>query len=280
MNDTAEYAALAAAIGEAARAAGAIALDFFEHGGKTRATVEYKDGGSPVSEADIAVDRFLHARLTALAPEAGWLSEESADDPVRLDKGRVFVVDPIDGTRAFINGDRRWGVAIALVGAGRPLAGVLYMPALDELYTAALGSGAARNGLAIRASTQSTLGGARIAGPKKALDALTAKFSIEQEPRIPSLAYRLARVASGELDAALASTDAWDWDIAAADLIVREAGGSLTGLDGRPPQYNLPRPRHGILAAAGQGIHAPLMEALRAVVPANVSAPAPQAKTS
>ena len=260
---------LAAAMREIAVAAGVLALDFFEHGAKTSAVIEYKDGGSPVSEADIVVDRYLHERLTALWPDAGWLSEESADDRKRLNRQSCFVVDPIDGTRAFIQGDRRWGIAIALVEGGRPLAGVLHMPALAETFVATAGGGATLNGASICASRRKALAGARIAGPKKALEALGQHgHAVVAEPRVPSLAYRLALVGSGQIDAALASTDAWDWDIAAADLIVRESGGVLTLMDGQSPQYNLAHPRHGVLAAAGACLHASLVEAMRAIIPA------------
>lgn len=253
-------------------AAGAIALDFFEHGGKTRAAVEYKEGGSPVSEADIAVDRYLHEHLTGLLPGVGWLSEESADDKLRIDRPLCFVVDPIDGTRAFIQGDRRWGVAAALVENGLPVAGIVHMPALAETFLATAGGGATLNGVPIHASQRRALAGARIAGPKKALEALdNFGHPIVHEPRVPSLAYRLAMVAAGRIDGALASTDAWDWDIAAADLIVREAGGALTMMDGDAPRYNLAHPRHGVLAAAGAGLHPPLLAAMRAVIAAHRS---------
>ncbi|MDP4593305.1 MAG: 3'(2'),5'-bisphosphate nucleotidase CysQ [Beijerinckiaceae bacterium] len=266
MADLSNLTGLAARMGEKAVEAGAIALDYFEHGGKTSASVSYKDGGSPVSAADIAVDDYLRAQLCPLAPDAGWLSEESTDDPARLGKDDVLVVDPIDGTRAFINGDKRWGVAIALVRNGRPVAAALYMPALQELYLAARGSGATCNGIALRASGKQDLDGATVGGPKKALDAMADRgMGIIAEPRVPSLAYRLARVGSGAVDAGLASTNAWDWDIAAADLIIREAGGLLTGLDGEQPLYNQPVPRHGILAAAGPALHPVLVAAVLAI---------------
>ncbi len=235
LNISSDMPALAAAMSEASQAAGEIALKFFRTGDKTSADVSYKDGGSPVSEADLAVDRYLHERLRALLPDAGWLSEESLDNPARLISPYVLVVDPIDGTRAFIQGDGRWGVAIALVADERPLAAVLHMPALRETFVAVAGSGASLNGAPLRASARAELAGARIAGPKKALEALGKQgFDIVQEPRIPSLAYRLALVATGRLDGAMASTDAWDWDIAAADLLVREFG-RIADANGRRP---------------------------------------------
>jgi len=269
----APFSALAACMGEIAVRAGAIALDYFSPGGKTSATITLKDGGSPVSEADLAVDRFLREKLGGLAPDAGWLSEESTDEPARLERQSLFIVDPIDGTRAFIAGDNRWGISLALVSDARPVAAALYMPAIGELYLAASGSGATLNGASIRATNHALLSGANVGGPRKTLEAMiNGRTGIIAEARVPSLAYRLARVGSGAIDAALASTNAWDWDIAAADLIVLEAGGLLTGLDGSQPRYNRERPRHGVLAAAGPRLHKPLLAAVQSIQHAN---PAP-----
>jgi len=250
----------------AAREAGEHALCFFRSGEKTSARVDYKDGGSPVSEADLAANEILRQRLEQLMPGAGWLSEETADEAVRLEKSRVFIVDPIDGTRAFVNGDPRWGVSVALVENGVPLAGALYMPALGEMYEAWRGGGAARNGHPITASGRAALAHARLAAPAKAFPELEKQgLNLVREPRVPSLAYRLAKVASGEIDCAIASTNAWDWDIAAADLLIREAGGVLSDLEMRPPVYNNPVPRHGVLTAAPVPLHGELVAAIRRI---------------
>jgi myo-inositol-1(or 4)-monophosphatase len=172
------------------------------------------------------------------------------------------VVDPVDGTRAFIAGLPDWCVVAALVEHGRPIAGALYAPATDELFVAAAGHGARKNGVPIRASERATLEGARVSGPRSGVERLTKSAGIVALPRIHSLALRLARVASGELDGALAGAHSHDWDHATADIIVRESGGILTGFDGAPPVYNRAQPIHGALAAAGAALHPLLMAAL------------------
>lgn len=255
--------ALLAAMTLAARDAGAEALAFFRHGERTRADVKNKEGGSPVTEADMLVDRLLRAKLGDMLPEAGWLSEETADTRDRLERRAVFIVDPIDGTRAFVTGDPRWAVSVALVIDGSPRLGVLELPALAETYTAAHGLGARLGGRPLSAAAREDLAGARIAGPKFLLDELRrGGVPFSAEPKIPSLAYRFAKVANGSLDAALASTNAHDWDIAAADLILRESGGLVTDLRGRVPVYNSPDPRHGVLTAAPRAIGGQLNAAL------------------
>lgn len=264
------YHGLLQAMVLAAHEAGELTLGYFREGYQTAARVEYKDGGSPVSEADLAADRLLLQRLAPLEPSAGWLSEETADNAERLQRRRVFVVDPIDGTRAFIKGDNRWGISMALVEDGRPVIGIVHMPALRETYAAIRGGGAKLNGVPISVSARPHLKGARFAGPVKAMEGLEEQgFAIVREPRVPSLAYRLARIASGDLDAAVASTSAWDWDIAAADLLIREAGGQLTDLDLREPAYNAPEPRHKALTAAAPQLHADLVEAMRKIAAAS-----------
>lgn len=257
---------LVEAMTRAALEAGDLALRYFKEGANTSASIDYKDGGSPVSEADLAVDALLKARLTPLVQGSGWLSEETADNPERLSRTQVFIVDPIDGTRAFIKGDPRWGVSLALVENGRPVRAVLHMPALRETYVAIAGEGAELNGAPLRASPRPDLKGARFAGPVKAMEALDQQgYAVEREPRVPSLAYRLAMVASGALEAAVASTNAWDWDIAAAHLLIAEAGGRLTDLDMTEPVYNATQPRHNALTAAAPQLHDELVAAIRKI---------------
>jgi myo-inositol-1(or 4)-monophosphatase len=249
-----DAAAMTAALADAVREAGALAL------AKFRATYKSwtKDANSPVSEVDIAVDEFLHARLSAIDPACGWLSEESVDAPARLDCPTVWIVDPIDGTRAFIAGKTDWAVSAALIGNGRPLAAALFAPAEDNLFLATAGGGATLNGRTLTAQGQ-RLEGARTAGPKPRLDAL-AGLGIVALPKVHSLALRLARVAQGTIDIAIAGGNSHDWDIAAADLIVHEAGGRLTGFDGRNPTYNRPNPVHGALVAASNARHTALLQ--------------------
>jgi len=223
-----------------------------------------KGASSPVCEADIAVDKLLRARLGDAEPGIGWLSEESADDPARLAARFVWIVDPIDGTRAYIAGLSEWAVSAALVEDGRPVVACLFAPVTDEFFAATAGGGATRNGAAIAASPGKELGGIRIAGPKNFLEKLPA-FTPPAAivPRIPSLALRLARIANGTIDAAIAGGNSHDWDLAAADLLVHEAGGALTPFDGAPLIYNRPEPRHGMLVAAGRDRHAALLQLLK-----------------
>jgi len=244
----------------AVREAGALALTTFRTPLKT--WTKHRD--SPVSEADIAVDALLKQRLSGARPDFGWLSEETEDDPRRMQAAMVWVVDPIDGTRAYIAGYEDWSISAALVAGGRPIAAAVYAPVAEQLFVAADGEGATINGVAIAASEGADLDGARIAGPQGFLNRLsTERPAIVAMPKVHSLALRMARVASGDLDAALASGNAHDWDLAAADLLVHEAGGALTALDGRHLAYNQPTPRHGTLVAAGRSRHEILIEVVR-----------------
>lgn len=166
---------LSAAVRDAARQAGALALPHFRAGEQTAARLWYKGQSSlgqssPVTEADIALDTFLKEHLTGLFPEAGWLSEETADDPARLERSHVWVVDPIDGTRAFASGHPDWAISIALVKDGMPVLGVLHAPIHEQTYEAILGGGAWRNGQRLRLSGTAAPTPARVAGPKPLVD--------------------------------------------------------------------------------------------------------------
>jgi myo-inositol-1(or 4)-monophosphatase len=222
-----------------------------------------KSGDSPVSEADIAVNDFLVTRLAALAPQAGWLSEETEDDLVRTESGALWVVDPIDGTRAYLDGRADWTISVALVEDGRPSLAALYAPVTDEMFLGERGRGATLNGIRLRASAGDTLNGARLAGPQSYLNRL-AQMSPQVLPhaKVHSLALRIAKVAAGEFDGAFASRNSHDWDLAAADLLVHEAGGTLTDFSGRALRYNQAEPVHGALIAAGQARHGALIDLL------------------
>ena len=241
---------------DAALKAGAIAMRDFRPGERTLAPVNFKRGGSPVTGADLAVDAYLLERLPAAFPEAGWLSEETADDLARLDRAELIIVDPIDGTRAFFVGDPRWAVSIAFVSDGRPIAGVVHAPALGETYAAAYGCGAHARRSPARDDPPAPRPRPAAGGPKALIAAVSAASGVEWEvvPRIPSLALRLARVAGGEPDLAFASTDSHDWDIAAADVVLREAGAELVGVRGRSLEYNARHTRRGALAACRAGL--------------------------
>lgn len=223
---------------------------------------------SPVSEGDIAVNNLLHARLGALVPQAGWLSEETEDDLAGRTVQCAWVVDPIDGTRAYIAGKPDWTISVALVEDGRPQLAALYAPVTDEMFLGVAGSGAARNGVSITVSDGAGLAGARLAGPKRYLDRL-ASLSPDTlpQPKVHSLALRLTRVAQGALDLAFASPGSHDWDLAAADLLVHEAGGAMTDLTGRPLRYNQPHTAHNALLAAGGARHGTLIDLMRNRLP-------------
>lgn len=246
--DTATLATAAddlALLRDAAREAGAIAMRYF---GKNP-EVWMKGGTSPVSEADYAADAYLRETLLAARPDHGWLSEETTDDPARLEARRTFVVDPIDGTRAFLDGRSTWCVSAALVEDGRPIAGVLECPAIGETYWALPGQGAYRNGERIRVRAPASV--LEVAGPKPLLDRIPASWQdrVRRASYIPSLAYRLTMIAAGALDGTFVKPNAHDWDIAAAALILHEAGGRLLDRHGRTPGLAGSETRHGALVA-------------------------------
>lgn len=241
------------------REAGALAASTF--GGTYKSWT--KGGGSPVSEADIAVDDFLRERLPRLLP-AAWLSEETEDDRARLDATRLWIVDPIDGTRAYVAGLPDWAVSVALVENGRPVAAALFAPMDDGFYLALAGEGTTLDGVPMTASLSADFGAARVAGPKRRIDQFARSApDIIAEPKVHSLALRIARIATGRLDVAFAGPDSHDWDLAAADLLVHEAGGLLTTYDGQPLVYNRADARHGALLAAGRVRHGRLVDILR-----------------
>lgn len=230
---------------DAAREAGAIAMRYF---GKNP-EVWMKGGTSPVSEADYAADAYLRETLLKARPDYGWLSEETADDLVRLNARRTFVVDPIDGTRAFLEGNSTWCVSVAVVEQGKSLAGVLDCPAKGEIYWAVPGGGAFCNGdrIAVRPIADQP----EIAGPKALVDQLPVDLlqRIRRVTYVPSLAYRLAMIASGTIDASFVKPNSHDWDIAAAGLILNEAGGGLLDTEGLAPLFAREEVRHSALAA-------------------------------
>jgi myo-inositol-1(or 4)-monophosphatase len=250
-----EYGGHAERLAQAVREGGELALKTFR--GTLRSWTKGKD--SPVTEADIAVNDLLHDRLNGA--DFGWLSEESADDAARLAARRVWVVDPIDGTRAYLAGLPDWTVVAALVEDGRPVAAAIYAPVTDELFVASAGGGARCNGVAIAATGGEALEGARLSGPRGFLERIRAASpAIVATPRVHSLALRFTRVAQGALDAAIASGNSHDWDLAAADLLVHEAGGLLTTLSGQTLTYNREKPVHAPLVAAGRARHTQLVE--------------------
>ncbi len=212
-----------------------------------------------VCEVDLAVDELLRARLSALLPDAGWLSEETADDLARLSANRVWVVDPIDGTRDFLRHRPGWAISVALVENGQPVIGVLDAPIRDEHWLAVKDKGATLNGKIIAASDRTDLAGARV--PADDLPKVDRHLTMVHKPN--SIALRIAMVAAGDAD--LLATFRWgnEWDIAAATIIAREAGARITDSLGRKLRFNTPAGEaFGVLATA-PGIHQAAAEHLR-----------------
>ncbi len=242
-----------ALIADAARQAGRLALETRAQGLK----IERKPGGSPVTNGDLAVDAFLRSYLGGVRAHYGWLSEETPDSPERLQAERLFIVDPIDGTSAYIKGRPWFVISIAVVQAGRPVAAAIYAPVADELYTAVQGEGAARDGAPIRSSGASALEACRMVG-----DAALFRRPEWREPwpemqieRRNAIAYRMALVGAGDFDAAVSLGWKHDWDIAAGDLIAREAGAQVSDAHGRPLLFNTPRAQNDGLICAAPLLH-------------------------
>jgi len=246
---------------EAARAAGAVALGY---AGRLVRSWD-KSPNNPVSEADIALDRLLQERLLDARPDDGWLSEETADDPDRLARPRVWVVDPIDGTRDFLRGRTGWAVSIALVEDGRPVLGAICAPARRQLFLAEAGAGATLNGEPIRVSDRASVAGCRIPADRSTIDAAywPERWPAEAVEKPNGLALRIAKVASGEADAFFEGRPMGEWDIAAAGLILEEAGGVVTDRDGGPLRFNKPVPRLKGVVAAAPGLHAEVLRRVR-----------------
>ena len=241
----------------ATREVGDMAMARWRGEGKT-VDVQYKSPNNPVSDVDLAVDARLKAVLGAIAPEAGWLSEETADNTNRLSCRAMWCVDPIDGTRDFIRGRPGWAVSVALVVDGAPEFGVLYAPALDELWVAQRGQGATLNGETLHASQRTEFSGSRV--PADALPRVDNDLVIVTKPN--SIALRMALVADDRAD--LVATLRWgfEWDVAAATLIATEAGAMVTDAFGDPLLFNTPGAQAFGVIACAPGIHRAVVDRL------------------
>lgn len=242
---------------EICREAGDIAMSQWPGAGHALESWE-KTSGSPVCVADLEVDAFLKRELAALLPAAGWLSEETVDHPERLEKGLCWLVDPIDGTRDYIRGRKGWAVSVALISAERPLLGTLVAPARGETWSATAGQGAWRNGLRLQASTRQQLTGARV--PADTLPPEDQDLTTVEKPN--SIALRIAMVAAGEADLVATLRWGYEWDVAAAALIAREAGAAATDAFGKPLGYNKRDPRAFGLLVSAPAIHKAAVERL------------------
>ena len=245
---------------DAVRTSGEIAKGYFN----AAPEVWEKSGGQgPVTEADLHVNRQLSADLQGARPDYGWLSEETEDGDSRLTTDRQFVVDPIDGTRSFINGSKDWAHSVAIVENGLPVAAAIFLPMRDRLYTAAIGQGATCNDLPLTAAPDKPIETAQILSAKPNMDPKYWSGLVPPFERVfrSSLAYRLALVGEGRFDGMLTLRPTWEWDVAAGTLIVQEAGGTVTDQIGQTPRFNNAHPQINGMVAAG-GVHPILIDAL------------------
>lgn len=245
---------------EAAQEAGHIAARF----AGTAQVWDKPDGAGPVTEADLAVNDMLERELRNARPDYGWLSEETTDNSDRLSRERVFIIDPIDGTRSFIEGSNTWAHSLAIAENGKVISAVVFLPMRDKLYHAEHGNGAFLNDIGIAPSTRTTLGGAHLLAARPIMDAQHWHGGVPDLKRShrPSLAYRTALIAEGRYDAMITLRPTWEWDIAAGNLILQEAGAITSDRYGEPLLFNNPDPRVAGIVAGGQGVHKGLIMAL------------------
>lgn len=244
------------------KGAGEVALRF---AGNDPKSWEKPDGAGPVTEADLAVNDFLEGTLRSARPDYGWLSEESTDTADRLTKDRVFIVDPIDGTRSFQEGSRTWAHSVAVCTDGQITAGAVYLPQRDLLYTAALGQGAFLNGEPLAVSAKQAIADAEVLATKPVLSEAHWPHGVPAFRRShrPSLAYRLGLVGQGRFDAMLTFRPTWEWDVAAGAIIVSEAKGVCTDRKGANLRFNNASAQLDGMVASSSTLHNELMSALR-----------------
>lgn len=248
---------------QAAREAGAIISGYYD------GTVEVREKGhdNPLTAADLESNARIRSLVAAAFPDDGWLSEETADSTERLTRRRVWVVDPLDGTKEFIQHIPEFCVCIALVEDGRPVVGVEYNPATSRLYVAARGRGTTMNGQPVRVSPTAVVAEARVMASRSE-DKRGEWDPFKAHCRVVltgSVAFKLAELSAGNGDATFTLTPKNEWDICAGSILVEEAGGKVTGLDGRPLVFNQPSPlRPGMIASNGV-LHDGLLALIREV---------------
>ena len=250
----------------AARASGDIAKGYF---GNRPQVWDKADNAGPVTAADLAVNEMLENELQAARPDYGWLSEETEDHDARLSTESLFIVDPIDGTRAFIEGSNDWAHSIAVVKDGIVTAGVVYVPMHDLMFTATLGGGAFLNGKKLQTSNNADMSVATVLSSKANFEGRfwrDGKAPIAKRHFRSSLAYRLSLVAQARFDAMLTLRPTWEWDIAAGALMVTEAGGIVSNHCGDPLKFNNPMPHVAGVVAAGP-VHADLVAGIAPLAP-------------
>jgi len=228
-----------------------------------RIKAELKASGDPVTAADIELDKVL--RKTLVDADDGWLSEETDDDLTRLKKRRVWIVDPLDGTREFVDGIDEWCISVALVSDGQVTAAGIYNPAADRLFLGSTQTGVTLNGRPVATSTQATLTGARILASRTEVGkGLWERFADSEFTIVPvgSVAYKLALIAAGLADATFTLVPKNEWDVAAGTFLVTAAGGKVIDTQGRTLTFNRPRTLRAGLVAAGPKLFSPLNEML------------------
>lgn len=247
---------------EAARAAGEVAMRYWRNAPKSWD----KSDASPVTEADLACNDLIQGILRRARPSYGWLSEETPDDTARLDTEYQFIIDPIDGTRAFIAGEKHFSHSLAVAQNGQITAAVVYLPALDKLYTATNTGPALRDGQPIQCSQKSLADGANILTSKHSLDPEHWRATPPDFQRSfrASLAYRLCLVADGSFDGMITFQDAWEWDIAAGSLIASQAGARVTDKRGQALRFNAPGAQSAGTFACAPLLHADLIPLVKA----------------
>jgi myo-inositol-1(or 4)-monophosphatase len=250
---------------EVAREAGKLSLEWLEKGARSWD----KSPGNVVTEADIAVNDLISKRLRHARPGYGWLSEETKDNAADRTQSRVWVIDPIDGTKDFVKGEPGFCVSIACIEGSQPTVGVVYNPVLDELLAARLGGGATMNGKTIRVTACGDLSCRMVGQPDVFVRGEAARYwpGIEILTPIPnSIAWRMCLVASGRWDAAVALNSKSDWDLAAAVLLISEAGGVTTDRFGQSFAFNRPSVIQNGVVAAGAGLHPLIMERVQVLL--------------
>ncbi len=243
------------------RGAGELCLEHFH---RNDSKSWNKDNNSPVTEADLAVNDYLEAELMAARPNYGWLSEETADDQSRHDRARTFVVDPIDGTRAFIDRKPGFAVSVAVIEAGEAIAGAVFNPLKDEFFDASRGGGARLNGKALGVSDCTAEGGCVMVGYPRKFQRMG--FPDMRYKITNSMAYRMAMVAGGAADATVSFTPKSDWDVAAAALIASEAGAKVTNLHGDPMRFDGQSTMGMGVICASPPLHALLLERVSPII--------------
>ncbi|KEP70310.1 inositol monophosphatase [Thioclava dalianensis] len=250
---------------EAALEAGRIALRYWKHAPDSW---DKGDGAGPVSEADLAVNAMLEAELRAARPDYGWLSEESVDDPARLAAKHSFIVDPIDGTRAFLNGDGGFAHALAVTEGHRVVAGIVHLPVHGLTYSATLDGPALLNGKPLTPSQRADLIDAKVLTSKLSDNPMhwrAGEVPAYKRTLRSSLAWRLCLVAEGRFDATISLRAAWEWDIAAASLIAERAGLRTSDRNGAALRFNEAHPQADGIVVANAPLHQAFLDAIKPV---------------